>query len=63
VKWATIGNEKKVIRVTRLNMKKIHLNDFTSIGCEKTFHLKGPDLLWNFIFHMNWPHWLEKRQP
>jgi hypothetical protein len=62
VKWPTIGNEKKVIRVTPLDMKKNHLSDFASMGCEKTFHLKGLDLLWNFISHMNWPHWLERKK-
>ncbi len=53
VKWPTIVNEKKVIRVTSLDMTKIHLSDFTSTNCEKTFHLKGPNLLQNFIFNMN----------
>jgi hypothetical protein len=62
VKRPTIGNEKKIIRCTPLDMTKIHLSDFTSTSCEKTFHLKGPDLLRNFIFHMNWPHWLEKKK-
>ncbi len=42
VKWPTISNEKKLIRVTPLDMKKIHLSDFTLMGCEKTFLLKGP---------------------
>ncbi len=62
VKWPTIINEKKVVWVIPLNTKKIHLSDFTSTSCEKTFLLKGPDLLRNFICHMNWPHWLEKKK-
>ncbi len=37
VKWPTIGNEKKVIRVTG------HVSE--KMGCEKTFHLKKHDLL------------------
>jgi hypothetical protein len=62
VKWPTIINEKKVIRVNPMDIKNIHLSDFTSTSCEKTFLLKGADLLQNFIFHMNWPHWLEKKK-
>jgi len=62
VKWLTINNEKKVTKVTRLDIKKIHLSDFPSMGCEKTFHLKGLDLLPKFISHMNWLHWLEEKK-
>jgi hypothetical protein len=45
VKRPNINNERKVITVTPLDMKKIHLSDFTSTGCEKTCLIKGLDLL------------------
>jgi hypothetical protein len=31
LKWPTIGNEKKVIRVTPLEVKKIHLSDIVVV--------------------------------
>jgi hypothetical protein len=52
VKWPTINKEKKVIRVTPLNMKKIHLSDFISRGCEKTFHLKELDMKSSFLHEL-----------
>jgi hypothetical protein len=52
VKWPTIDNEKKVIRVTPQDTKNIHLSD---PGVVKKFSPKGicSEI---FLSHMNWPH-------
>jgi hypothetical protein len=46
MKWPTIGNEKKVIRVTPLEVKKIQFK--WSRCCEKTFHLRGLATIFSF---------------